>query len=109
MLVHEVDDAPQREAFGLWRIDQLFSMLDELTRATLERVTGVGAAQFIVELGATSDPSVMTVLLRESIVVMSSVQISATADLDQWEAIAKRFATMIDAAAECYAAPLTTV
>ena len=107
--VHEVDKTPNVAPLGQWCTGQLFSMLDEFSNATLERVDDDHDAQFLLELAATSDPSVMTLLLRESIIVMASEQIAATAGLDQWEAIATQFATMIDMAAECYATPLTTV
>ena len=107
--VHEVDAAPTKETLGVWRTDQLFSMLDEFSKATLERVDAEQDAQFIIELVPTSDPSVTALLLRESVLVMAAEQIVATADLTEWEAIATRFATMIDAAAECYAAPLASV
>lgn len=107
--VHEVDETPHGETLGLWRTDQLYSMLDEFSTATLERVDAENDAQFIVEFVATADPSVTTLFLRESIVVMASEQTASAASPDQWEAIATRFATMIDTAAECYAAPLTSV
>ena len=105
--VHEVDKAPDRETLGLWRTDQLFAMLDEFSTATLERVNAEEDAQFIVELVATSDPDVVSLHLRESIVIMAARRISVTAGLDQWEAMAAHFATLIDTAAECYAGPLT--
>jgi len=105
--VHEVDKAPDRETLGLWRTDQLFAMLDEFSSATLERVDAESDAQFIVELVATSDPDVVSLHLRESIVIMAARQISSRAGLDQWEGMAAHFATLIDTAAECYANPLT--
>ena len=98
--------SPSRASLEAWRTDQLFSLLDEFSKATLQRVENDAEAQFIVEVVTSADERVTSLLLRESIVVMAAEQVRADADLDRWEAIASRFAAMIDTAAECYAAPL---
>ena len=100
------EHAPTAESFGRWRADELFSMLDEYSQATLQRVETEADAQFIIELIATPTEGVTSVLMRESIVVMTAERITGTDDVTKWEALASRFAAMIDVAAECYAAPV---
>ena len=99
------EKSPSAESLGSWRADELFSMLDEFSKATLERVDMESDAEFIIEMIATPDQGITSVQMRESILVMTSERIGTSADLATWESLAARFAEMIDTAAECYAAP----
>lgn len=97
--------APATAPFGRWQAQDLFPMLDEFSTAPLELVETEADAQFIIEAISTPSEGVTSVLMRESIVVMAAAPIAADDGLKVQQSIARRFAKMIDTAAECYAAP----